>query len=343
MPTFVGFLYIIEMWLISGNRRGEMETKKPNLFIVGAAKSGTTSLYTYLKNHPNIYFPDRFDFPGSPHNLKEPKYFSSKYHTYPHMGPRDTRTVDDTTVRELKTYLEYYSKAKNEKYLGDASTDYLYYFETADDIYDFNRDGKIIISLRNPAERAYSAYTHLRRAYRENLTFEKALEKEEERIRGTYEHLWAYKESGLYYNRVKHFIEVFGRENVHVVIFDDLKRDADEVLDGIYRFLGSDRAGTPAQKKIYNKSGIPKDNLRVRMYNKLTSQTGKFKRILKGPRINRFAMRVFLFIKDKLFTSQLVKGRMEKETKGYLQSYYKEDMENLEKLLDIDLSRWSAN
>lgn len=256
------------------------------------------------------------------------------------MGPRDTKTVDDTTVRDLKTYLEYFNKANDEKYLGDASSDYLYYFETADDIYDFNKGSKIIISLRNPAERAYSAYTHLRRAYRETLTFEEGLEKEEERMRGNYEHLWAYRESGLYYRRVKHFMDVFGRKNVHVVIFDDLKRDADEVLTGIYAFLGISRVGNHTTKRIYNKSGIPKDNLRVRMYNKLTTHTGKIKKLLIGARANRFAMRIFLFIKDRLFTSQLVKGNMEYETKKYLQSYYKEDIKKLGELLDVDLSGW---
>lgn len=143
----------------------------PNFFIVGAAKSGTTSLYHYLKQHPEIYM--------SP--VKEPKYFLASINKFPHNGPGDIE-VDKKIIRTWDEYLKLFSNASVEKCIGEASCGYLYYCElVAPSIKRISPEAKIIIVLRNPVERAFSAYCYLFREGRETLSFEEALKIEEER------------------------------------------------------------------------------------------------------------------------------------------------------------------
>ena len=308
--------------------------RRPNLFIVGIAKSATTSLYHHLKQHPDIYFPDKDLYPDTLYSLKEPRYFSHTYHTYPHTGPGDEKIIDRRTIKDLDTYLYYYTKSDGEKYLGDASADNLYYYETADDIFAFNPDAKIIISLRNPIDRAYSAYAHMRKGFRENLTFEKALMEEENRLEKNYEFLWAYKKCGLYYEGVKHYIDVFGRENVHIVLFDDMKSDIKRVLGNICSFLQIEAYPFPDTDRIHNKSNAPKIGIKTTVYKTLFVDRGLSNRIVKK-----------LFSKETRRRIQLryEQGKQEtikKSTEEYLLDYYREDIEKLQELLGIDLSRW---
>ena len=103
---------------------------------------------------------------------KEPNFFSAKY---------DYRKNDPNAMTENE-YLDLFLKVRNETVIGEASGSYLYYYKTAHDIKKMSPDAKILISLRNPIERAYSAYMHLVRDRREVLNFESALKKEDRRI-----------------------------------------------------------------------------------------------------------------------------------------------------------------
>ncbi|MFO7637314.1 MAG: sulfotransferase [Clostridia bacterium] len=139
---------------------------KPSLFIIGAAKCRTTSLYEYLKQHREVCFPDgdqirklRPDLARK--NIKEPKCFSSRYHTHPHLGPGDILTVDRKVVRDLKDYLYLFSFAGDRPVVEKASTDTIFHPRTTEDIHAFNPEGRIIILLRDPIRRARSAYMHL--------------------------------------------------------------------------------------------------------------------------------------------------------------------------------------
>jgi hypothetical protein len=123
-----------------------MRTEKPNLFIAGAAKSGTTSLCKYLSQHPEIFL----CYP------KEPRYFSSKYKNFPHNGPGDY-VADNFTIKEESKYIDLFKSIKHEKIIGEASLDYLYFSNSAYDIKKYSPNAKVIIILRNPIDRAFSA------------------------------------------------------------------------------------------------------------------------------------------------------------------------------------------
>ncbi len=136
---------------------------KSNLCIVGAAKAGTTSLYSYLNNHPKInasiikephFFSDDIRCKDiSPKRKKrtcfnQEKYFAKKILTPKHIA----------YIESQDNYLKLFDLREDYSYFLDASTEYLPSKSTAKNIYGFNKDAKIIISLRHPAERAYSHF-----------------------------------------------------------------------------------------------------------------------------------------------------------------------------------------
>jgi hypothetical protein len=195
---------------------------KPNFFIVGASKSGTTSLWKYLKEHPKVFMP-RDEL------YKEPGYFS----TYgEHMG--------------IRNYLDIFGEATdNYDLVGDASTVYLSDPVSAKRIYDFNSKAKIIIMLRNPADRGFSLYNWMAQdGYEYASSFEEALDLEEKRylkkipnwFEPQYYWNYIYFRSGLYFEQVKRYLELF-HDNVLIVKFDDFKKETAFTYSRICSFL----------------------------------------------------------------------------------------------------------
>jgi len=173
--------------------------KKPNFLIVGSARAGTTSLYNYLSQHPEVYF-----------GAKEPKFFSSQVIKFPLNGPGDEEMEKKIYIKDFQNYKKLFSKVLSEKAIGEASADTLYYHkQTIPLIKKYLGNPKIIIMLRNPIDRAFSAHSTLALAKRETLTFSQALEQENKRIKDNWEFIWHYKKTGLYFKQVKDFLENF--------------------------------------------------------------------------------------------------------------------------------------
>ena len=148
-----------------------MKNKLPNFLIVGAAKSGTSSLHQYLLQHPDIFMPT-FNEEGL--SLKEPQFLiKSKVEKRLHFG-----------IWEWKEYLSIFEDVEEQKVIGEASVFYLYYYEEAiKNIKSrLGNDVKIIILLRNPVDRAFSAFLHVSKSVKESLSFEDALAQEEGRL-----------------------------------------------------------------------------------------------------------------------------------------------------------------
>lgn len=198
--------------------------KKPNLFIVGAARSGTTALWHHLKKNPCIFMPKEL-------SLKEPAFFSS---------------LKNTRFNKFERYMTIFEPAdKNHRWVGEASTAYLTDSESASRIHRYTPNAKIIIILRNPAQRAYSLYNWMvQEGYEYVQTFEEALRLEKIRINKKipnyfepeYYHNYLYFNSGLYSRQVKRFLELF-KENVHVMKFEDFTKNPDSELNNVYNFL----------------------------------------------------------------------------------------------------------
>jgi hypothetical protein len=196
---------------------------KPNLFIVGAAKSGTTSLHNYLNQHPDIFMC----------NPKEPHYLINK-----EIG------VDriPVGVTEKSEYENLFIEGEDKKYRGESSVMYLMYPEIVIPKIkkEYDENTKVIIMLRNPVERAYSGFHHVKRYnIKENIQdFTKAWEVSEERYFNQKDMTPAsrYQELGLYYKQVKSYLNEF-KDNLHIIIYDDYKFDFKSEMKKVFEFL----------------------------------------------------------------------------------------------------------
>ncbi|TPV34956.1 sulfotransferase [Paucihalobacter ruber] len=301
------------------------EKTLPDFLIVGAAKAGTTSLFYYLEEHPEIFLP----------KIKEPKYFMSKILNLPQNGKGDDLT-HELMIKSQTDYFRLFSSKSSTQICGEASVDYLYYSR---DVIPLIKENiglpKIIIVLRDPTIRAFSAYKHLIRDVRENETFEEGLKLEDHRIKSNYEFIWHYKKAGLYYENVKDYIEAF--PNVKVIIFEEFINNTQNTLKELYSFLGVDSEFTPLLKKKYNVTGKPKSKALQKLLK--GSPNIWLRKVLK----KTFNEKTRSFMREKLegFNISNYNQVMEKHTKQMLIDYYKDDKKKLEQLLEIKLKNWS--
>jgi len=291
--------------------------KLPEFLIVGAAKSGTTSLYNYLNDFDDVFMPD----------LKEPKYITSTFLKSPFQGKGDLE-VNRGITKSYEDYCNLFKGANEDQLKGEASADNLYYYEKSiPKIKETLGQPKIIILLRNPINRAFSAYMHLRRDLRETMDFREAIGKESQRINNNFEFIWHYLAVGNYYEQVKAFKENF--KDVKIILFDDLKSQPIKIIEEVRTFLGLEKKEYH-QKAVekFNQSGEPR-------YPKLKKSVLKLRE--KGIRkIIPPALRKI--IREKVFT--LDRTVMQNEDKEYLKNYYKDEIFKLENFINRDLSHW---
>ncbi len=220
----------------------------PNFIILGAAKAGTTALYHYLRQHPQIYMTP----------LKETNFFALKDRQLNFCGPGDNDYVNQMSITDWDCYKAQFDGVRDEIAIGEASPLYLYEACAAPRIKEYVPDAKLLIFLRNPIDRAYSAFVHLVRDGRETTRdFGEALALEDERIALGWEHIWHYKHMGLYYDQVKRYFDLFGRENVRVDLYYDFKTRPVELMQEIFGFLGVDETFAPDISQRYNEASVP--------------------------------------------------------------------------------------
>lgn len=295
----------------------------PNFFIVGAARSGTTSLDRYLSRHPEIYMAPR----------KEVNFFTADH--FPCTGPGDER-INREVIREKNQYARLFAGVVGEKAIGESSVFYLCFPGTAERIALAVPHAKILIVLRDPVDRAFSAYLHLVRNDREHLGFAEALNEEEERRHDGYEPLWWYKELSMYYKQVKQYVDVFGEEQVKVLFFDELFTHTEEVLRDIFLFLHVQEDAVIDTTIHYNYGGMPR-------YQKLFALLDKF---IADP--NFFEKCIKALIPSRLREVYAVKAMrmvlrptpLDPTVSMELKEYFAEDIRQLEELLHRDLHHW---
>jgi hypothetical protein len=217
----------------------------PNFFLVGAARSGTSSLDQYLSQHPEIYMAPR----------KETHFFAADFLPPRFTGPGDDR-LNRLLIRDEGQYAQLFAGAVGAQAIGESSAFYLCFPGTAERIAHAIPDAKIIMILREPAERAHSAYRFL--MGRETLGFAEALDREEERKQAGFEPMWWYTELGRYYGQVKHYLEVFGGRQVKVLLYDDLFVNLEQTLRDVFTFLGVKEDVVIDTSVRYNVAGVPK-------------------------------------------------------------------------------------
>lgn len=292
----------------------------PNFLILGAAKAGTTSLHHYLGQHPEVFVS----------SMKEPKYFALKDESLDFQGP--SQFINQSSVTTFEAYCDLFKGVKDEVAVGEASPLYLFSEKAPERIKETLPEAKLIVILRNPVDRAFSSYTHLLREGFETLDFEESLLKESERIRDRWAPLWYYKSKGFYGEQLKRYTDLFPKEQLKIYLFEDLCQNPLGVVQDIFAYLGVDASFEP-DMTMKNVSGIPKN---VALQRLLTRQN-PLKTVGKALLPKQFRKS----LSDKVQRQNLSgKPTLKPETRAELLELYRDDIQQLQVLIDRDLSAW---
>lgn len=290
----------------------------PDFVIVGAARCGTTSLYAYLREHPEVFM--------SPE--KETDYFSLG-----DLPPGDVpRAASAYRARDRAAYERLFAGARSARAVGEASPSYLFYPRSAERMRRAIPDAKVICILRDPVERAYSHFALARKmGFEREEDFEAAVALEDERWASDRSMRFTYTRASLYHDGLHAFLSRFPRERTLVLRFDELAADAAATMRSVYAFLGVDPSFTPDVAVVHNRSMLPRSAL--------------VREAFRRPfRLRRFVQRT---LPPRLTTrlGNLIMRRPPRvalETRARLLPRFVDDVRRLEALLGIDLSAWRS-
>ena len=291
----------------------------PNLFIVGAAKSGTTSLHNYLNQHPDVFMCT----PKEPHFLINNE-----------IG-KDRIPIGISSENE---YRNLFIEGKGEKYRGESSVMYLMFPEIVIPKINqqYGEECKIIIMLRNPIERAYSGFQHVKRYnVKEDCTdFKSAWNISEERYFSKLDMTPAsrYKELGMYHKQVKSYLN--GIKNVHIIIYDDYQNDSQKEMKKVFDFLGLNIINIDSEKRHMVGGWQWKDKKTKKLMMKKNLLKSVFKIIIPFKSLRK---NIRTEIQDRN-TSRV--PEICKDDREMLKEFYKEDVNQLSVLLGRDLNYW---
>ena len=259
--------------------------------------------------------------------VKEPRFFAHEG------GSSDITGIRGRAPRytQWDQYLKLFEGVQNEKAIGEASPLYLYKPGVAENIKKYLPEVKLIAILRQPADRAYSHYVMLAGRGKESAkSFEEALERERDRIKEGWNEAFHYRNWGFYYRQLCRYYQIFDRSQIQVFLYDDLKKDPAKFIRELYRFIGVDPDFLPAQKVIHNKSGYPRaPKIHDLLSNKHLKQWLPFS-LPSG--LKAFFKR----IKNR----NLAYPPLSPQTRAELTAEYQEDIRQLAKLVEKDLSIW---
>lgn len=301
----------------------------PNFIIIGAGKCGTTSLVSYLSQHPEIYF--------SP--IKEPRFFAFEGQQLDCRGPADEHFVQ-TTVTDLSSYKRLFEGVTTEKAIGEASTGYLHRPRAIERIKYYVPDARLITFLRDPVERAYSTYLMNVRIGVEPLSdFSKAIAEQDQRSHAGWCVAHNYISIGYYYRHLKPYINTFGRDQVRVYLYNDFKRDNLSIINDIFEYLDVDSTFVPDINKKQNAANLVPANRAIDWLLDKSVRCLNTSAKLITPGLAWRSRRLACELENTRI-SQYIKSTMPNKLRKKLISLYREDIIQLEKLIDRDLSDW---
>ena len=295
----------------------------PNFLVIGAAKSGTTSLYYYLDQHPDIFM--------SP--IKEPHFFAFEGEKLDFRGPGDEERINRTSITDVGEYRSLFDGASGQRALGEASTSYLYVPKAAEGIRRHVPETKLIAVLRHPAEAAYSAFLKVRDGREPLSDFARALDAEEGRIRDGWSPAFHYGSRGYYHEQLSRYAGAMGEGRVRVYLYEDLRDDPDGVLRDAYRFLGVDDAFVPDTSLRHNASGIPKSEALLAF----VRRPNPVKSALKPFIPEKTRRRVFVGLRNRILAKP---PPLDPGVRRRLIEAYREDILRLQDMIGRDLSAW---
>lgn len=296
---------------------------KPNTFIIGAQKSATTSLYNWISQHPDVC---------APSTLKDYPFFL-----------RD-KFFDKGIESLKKEYIE--SGFIDQKIIMQGSVQYMFDSRAIKRIFEFDPNAKLICVLRNPVDRAISAYKYFSKLNIETLSLSEAIKTENERSKESLQAYFelTYKAHGLYAKQLEAIFSIFTRDKVLVLIYDNLKQHPEECMKQVFHFLEIDEQFKPSFH-ILNSTGTVKYQLLQNLF----FSKNKFRKYLVDnvvdpilPLHKRTKLRLKFSewntkkenLNDTRKVDSFLKERQE------LKDYFFNEIEELEKLLSINLNAW---
>jgi len=284
----------------------------PRLFLFGAPRCATSTLYAYLQTHPDIFFPA----------LKEPRFFSHPNEAPSFCGPGDAERANTEACWEEAAYLSLYAGAGEVAWRGDATSTYLADVDAGRRIKEYVPDPRFIAILRNPVERAYSCYTYkYGQGLEEAKDFEEALALESKRRALGWAPIWHYIHLGFYARQISAYLDMFPAESFRFYLYDSFVASPELVLEDIYRFLALKQEFHVGAPLHYNAARLPPP------VGQSTRILRRLRRLVRAPNPSQGSQAVR--------ADELSLGIHERLTE-----LFADDLEMLEDLIHLDLSAW---
>jgi len=302
-----------------------MTMQLPNFFIIGAAKAGTTALYDMLAQHPEIYMSQ----------VKEPRFFATVGEPPLYPGPAGD-FLRRVTVWRPHEYAMLFAGVTDQRAIGEASAIYMRLPLAAQRIRQSLPKSRLIAILRQPAERAYSNYTFMRQhGIEPESSFEAALSQEDARAQaGWYPGIY-YQKNGYYHAQLTDYYALFPREQIKVVLHEDLRDTPQALLRDLFRFLDVAENFAPEIRRS-NVTLTPKNR---RLHQLATHPTQVEERAKFLPAFAQRTLVSGLQRVDSQF-NLAPPPLLDPETRACLTEEYREDILKLQELIGRDLSLW---
>lgn len=298
----------------------------PDFLVIGAAKSGTVSLYHYIGQHPQIFMCP----------VNEPNFFAlDGFDLDSHFrGPGDRATLQQHCVQERAAYESLFAAAQPGQKLGECSPLYLYSAHAPRRIRQAAPAVRLIACLRHPADRAFANFRHHRRAGLEPLPdFQQALAAEPARLAAGWGPwpFWAYRGAGCYAEQLQRYFELFPAEQLLICFYEELRDDPRALLQKIYHFLGVRDDFVPDTTTRHNNSARPRSRLLHRLLTQSSPLKEALRRRLPGP---------YRRLGDGLRRINEEHPELDPALRCRLTRDYEAGVRQLEALAGHDLSHW---
>jgi hypothetical protein len=297
--------------------------KKPNFFIIGAPKCGTTALSSYLAEHPRVFFS----------NPKEPQFFAEDF-------------AGHGFVHDLDAYLDLFAQADNSQpIVSEGSVFYLASQVAVENIREFNPAAKILVMLRNPLELLRSLHQHyLHALYEDQADLEAAWRLQEQRRESRQiprlcrqPKLLQYRELCLLGEQLERVYRIFPKEQVKVVFFDDFVQDTAGVYREVLAFLGIDDDGRREFAKVNEARSLHPWMRRILSWVLPMSLRNNYTKLRFVPGLAFIPVLI-----EKLLKRPNKPRQLSEAFKAELKAVFAEDIAKLSRLTGRNLDHWLA-
>jgi len=294
----------------------------PNTYLIGVQKAATTSFYNWLSQHPDIC---------APLSLKDIEFFIRPEY-YKEKG------IEYLSNRYKKEF-------NNQKIILQGCVHYIFFEEAISRIKELNKESKLILILRNPVERALSAYHYAKKFNYEDLSMEKAFKQESFRMKSNDIRKLSeltYINHGLYFKQIQEVLKYFPKEQLHILFYENLKSNSEQELKKAFNFLGVN-SEFEVDYKVYNNTG----KVRNKALQKIVFGEHPirnffvrkiFKRIVSENKIKKMRWKAMDLNTIQQKSDYL--NEVDQKFKKELFTFFKEDIKNLETQLNVSLNHW---